>query len=656
MSWWFRRLLFGSLLLLSQVQAAPLPIEAFFETSTFHRAALSPGGRWLAAVVQPKGERARLVVTDLEDKEPARIVAQFSSVDVNEVWWADDEWLLFDTDDDVDVSESARYLGQGLVAVRRDGERMRIVIKQKFDSLFAPAATTQPLEPNHGYLRLGAAGTTEIVVARVQYDARWNFTNTVPFAVDFVTGRRRALIGSAPPDASRWVFDHLARPRAAVGTAGGKTRVYWLDHPEGPWRTLATFDALDVGWTPQFIDGDGNLFAAATDARGFSTLAQVDLATGRLASEPLIGTPGFNDGITMLQDRKTGALVGLDVRREARTRVWVDPAMKALQARVDATLPGRVNRILCLACASQPAVLVFSYSDRSPGDYLVFRPSEDRWQRIGRVRPAIDPATMAQMQFERIRARDGRELPMWITATPQAEPGPRPAVVLVHGGPWVRGFSWRWDPEVQFLASRGYVVIQPEFRGSQGYGVEHFRAGWKQWGQAMQDDVTDALRHAVARGLVDPQRVCIAGASYGGYGTLMGLAKDPDQYRCGVAWVGVSDPMLMYSVHWSDITRESKEHGYPKLIGDPKTDAAMLEAISPLAQAARIKAPVFLAYGRRDMRVPLEHGELMRAALRKAGNEPVWQVYDDEEHGFFRPANKIDFWTRVEAFLARHLK
>jgi dipeptidyl aminopeptidase/acylaminoacyl peptidase len=199
-------------------------------------------------------------------------------------------------------------------------------------------------------------------------------------------------------------------------------------------------------------------------------------------------------------------------------------------------------------------------------------------------------------------------------------------------------------------------VITPEFRGSTGFGDQHFRAGWKQWGLRMQDDVNDALRFAVDKGLVDPKRVCIAGASYGGYATLMGLARDPDLFKCGVAWVAVTDPRLMYSVHWSDVSKETKEYTMPVMVGDQQKDAAMLEANAPIRLASKIKAPLLLAYGLQDRRVPLVHGEKMRSALIAAGAKPEWVVYDNEGHGWENSDNEIDFWTRVERFLEKNLK
>ena len=201
-------------------------------------------------------------------------------------------------------------------------------------------------------------------------------------------------------------------------------------------------------------------------------------------------------------------------------------------------------------------------------------------------------------------------------------------------------------------------MIQPEFRGSQGYGDKLFKAGWRQWGLSMQDDVTDATRWAIAQGMADPRRIAIAGGSYGGYATMMGLVKEPELYRAGMNWVGVTDIGLMYEIGWSDFMGEKwMRYGMPKMIGDPVKDAAQLSATSPLQQAARIKQPVLMAYGELDFRVPLPHGVKMRDALLKAGNNNVeWVEYEGEGHGWMLLKNRIDFYTRIENFLAKNLK
>jgi dipeptidyl aminopeptidase/acylaminoacyl peptidase len=210
----------------------------------------------------------------------------------------------------------------------------------------------------------------------------------------------------------------------------------------------------------------------------------------------------------------------------------------------------------------------------------------------------------------------------------------------------------------QFLASRGYLVISPEFRGSTGYGDEHYRAGWKQWGQAMQNDVADALLWAQKQGLAS-DKACIAGASYGGYSTLMGLVRHPELYRCGVAWVAVTDPKLFLEGAWGvidDIDDSSRRHMLPQLVGDVDKDAEMLAANSPLLRAQDIKAPLMLAFGENDLRVPLAHGERLRQALIRVGRPPLWVTYPNEAHSWRQVDTNVDFARRMEKFLGQHLK
>jgi dipeptidyl aminopeptidase/acylaminoacyl peptidase len=635
--------------------SAQSPAESFFAAPSVRAVQLSPNGRWLATVVAPKGARAHLVVSDLDDKEPARVVAKFTRLDVTDPVWVNDEWLVFRTDDVVNRDQDWDYKGSGLLTVNRSGERLRVLIKRQTDTLFASSGT-QPLEANHRMLGLGAEGTSEILIGEYHYGAGFEYSHTTPKSLDVATGERRTLVAKAPPDADGWLFDVKGRPRAAVAYKDDKWSLHVQDMASGEWKTVGRFDRLQAGLSPLFLDEADQLYVSHLDRQGFRAVSRFDPATGKPDPQPMISTPGYTSSIDIVQDRQTGALQAVSLLTDARSQVWLTPEMKAIQAKVDAMLPGRVNLLQCGRCKSPAVVTVLSYSDRVPGEFLLYRPKADKWERLGAYRPDIDPERMARKELHRVKARDGLEIPVWVTRPAGDASKPRAAVVLVHGGPWARGAEWEWDAQTQFLASRGYVVIEPEFRCSTGFGSDHYVAGWKQWGQAMQDDVSDAMKFAVQRGWVDGKRVCIAGASYGGYATLMGLAKDPDQYRCGVAWVGVSDPLLMFTAYWSDISRESKQHTMPKLIGDPQKDAAMLKANSPLEQAARIKAPVLLAYGGRDMRVPIEHGTRMREAMRRAGNEPEWVVYDDEEHGFFRPENQIDFWRRVDAFLAKHLK
>jgi dipeptidyl aminopeptidase/acylaminoacyl peptidase len=253
-------------------------------------------------------------------------------------------------------------------------------------------------------------------------------------------------------------------------------------------------------------------------------------------------------------------------------------------------------------------------------------------------------------------ARDGLDIPAYLTLPKGKEPKNLPLVLLAHGGPWVHGAVWAWSAEPAYLASLGYAVLEPAFRGSTGWGTKLETAGWKQWGRGMQDDLNDGVDWLVRQGIVDPKRVCIMGASYGGYAVLMGLARDPDRWRCGIEYVGVTDINLLFDVTWSDASNSDYiRYTAKELIGDPDKDAAMFKAASPLENAAKIKAPVLMAYGGEDYRVPLVHGEKMRDALRAQGTPVEWVVYADEGHGFLLEKNRYDFYQRVATFLAQHL-
>jgi dipeptidyl aminopeptidase/acylaminoacyl peptidase len=263
---------------------------------------------------------------------------------------------------------------------------------------------------------------------------------------------------------------------------------------------------------------------------------------------------------------------------------------------------------------------------------------------------------MPKREPVRYTARDGLSIPAVLTLPRGREAKDLPLVLYVHGGPYVRGHQWTWSAEAAYLAALGYAVLEPDFRGSLGWGRRFFQAGWKQWGLAMQDDLVDGIDWLAKRGTIDPKRVCIMGASYGGYAVMMGLARDPDRFRCGVNYVGVTDIGLLFSVTWSDMSdSDFIKYSAKEIIGDPERDAAQFRATSPLANAAKIRAPVLMAYGVQDYRVPLVHGERMRDALRQNGAPVEWVAYNDEGHGFLLESNRYDFYGRVAKFLAEHL-
>ncbi|MFA9216738.1 MAG: alpha/beta hydrolase family protein, partial [Sphingomonadaceae bacterium] len=434
--------------------------------------------------------------------------------------------------------------------------------------------------------------------------------------------------------------------------------LHYRDPLSKEWRKLVSYNGYTGGkgaFTPLAFGPDGTLYVVSHAGQDKSAVYTYDLVNNKVADKPLIEVQGFdfNGHLIMGRDK----LLGVRYIGENEDTVWLDDGMKALQAEVDKKLPSTVNLLTLPQQPDTPWVMVVSYSDRQPRATLLYNRDTKALRGVGGSHPAIKVEQMGHQTVVQYPARDGLPIPARLTL-PAGRDKNLPLVVLVHGGPYVRGGSWGWDAEAQFLASRGYAVLQPEFRGSTGYGNAHFRAGWKQWGLKMQDDLADGARWAIAQGTADPHRICIAGGSYGGYATLMGLVNDPDLYRCGVDWAGVTDINLMYDGHWfisSDLPEQFKHYGMPQLIGDQQQDAAQLKATSPLQQAARIKAPLLLAYGGADLRVAIYHGPRFYKAVKDSNPQVEWIEYPEEGHGWHVPKNRLDFWRRVERFLDQQI-
>ncbi|HEY1044621.1 MAG TPA: alpha/beta fold hydrolase [Telluria sp.] len=645
----------------AQVAPEPVPVEHFFQRPSVLSAKLSPSGNKIALTTSRGDTRVGLIVIDVSGGTPkAMRAATFSDSDITRFYWVSDERLVFSVVDLQAGSGDDQYFASGLFGVNADGSSLRKLVSREGR---ADSVDGRMLKWNHTLLAVPeqqeGVAPDEVVIGELYFDHK-SVTGVWPKWLNVRTGKTRALDADPPEGAVGWVFDSKGNPRVAYSRVGGESATHWRGPGDKKWRRLTQDKLLEAKFTPEDVDDAGNLYVTQIDPQsGFSVLKLFDFSTGKPKASPLLATPGFDFTGSVVTRPGSGAL-GVHVTTDAEQTIWFDEGMKRAQAMVDAQLPGRVNRISCRRCGADDMVLlVRSYSDRDPGKLLHYQAAGKRWNLVGNIQDEIDPQRMGRVTMQRIKARDGRDLPVWLTQPAGLKAGqPVPAVVLVHGGPWVRDGFWQWEPMQQFLASRGYLVISPEFRGSTGYGDDHYRAGWKQWGQAMQDDVADALLWAQKQGLAS-DKACIAGASYGGYSTLMGLIRHPDLYQCGVAWVAVTDPMLYLEGEWGvvdDIDYSSRRYMLPQMVGDPGKDAAMLAANTPLLRAGEIKAPLLLAFGESDQRVPMEHGLRLRAALVKAGRSPEWVTYPDEAHSWRQVGTEIDFARRMEKFLGQHLK
>lgn len=624
------------------VLAQPRPAAAvFFQNPAFAGARLSPTGRYVAVAVGAPGGRTKLLVVTVRDRS-AKVVGSFTDADVGSFEWVNDDRLVFSlTDWQVGVGD--RFFGPGLFAVSRDGGEFQTLIER---------ASNQPrhlrgLDHRHRLHSVPSAGDGDAVFVTFQReDQSFRLAR-----LDTVTGKLAPVTG--PTDAIRWILDEHGEPRVAVSREARRLKVRYRDPTSSEWRTLGESELLDPGgFLPVAVEGS-TLFVTRSSSTGAAALYRLDLESVAIEPQPLLSLKDYDFAGALV--RTGGRIVGAHYASDAPGTAWFDASLAELQRKVDALLPQTVNLLSVPRRPETDSVLVHSFSDVDPGRFLLYERQSGRLTELGAAMPGVRPQQMAPVDMVRYRARDGLVIPAYLTV-PRGGTGKKlPLVVLVHGGPNTRGMTWGWHPEAQFLASRGYAVLQPEFRGGTGFGWRHFKAGWKQWGKAMQDDLADGVRWAVAQGIADAGRVCIAGGSYGGYAAMMGLANDPGLYRCGVSWAGVSDLELLYDGIWSDVTEAARLYSMPVLLGDPEQDAQELRANSPVHQAQRIKAPLLLAYGGADRRVPLVHGTRMRAALAQQQREPEWITYSEEGHGWSLVDNRVDFWSRVERFLNRHI-
>jgi dienelactone hydrolase len=639
----------------SHAESVKPMVETFFSNSDLAQVSLSPDGKLLAMLVATK-ERVQLAVLEIESNS-LKIIAGYSNVDIAKFHWVNNQRIVYSTGDRQLTADENRFF-HGLFAVNRDGTESRILVNRAWgpESTTGTTIKKRVLPANTYFHDVDRSNLTDdIFVVQSEWDAFYDFKAWKLLRLNTKTGIFDSF--DRPGNTIDWLIDQAGVPRVNVTLQDGVNVVHYRDSANDSWRKLAEFkEYQDQGFEPYAFGPDGTLYVVASIGRDTKALYRYDLKKNAIDPEPLVSVAGYDFDGSMVFDDAKKSLLGIQYKNDATATLWFDERIKKIQQVIDGLLPSTINKLSFGRSMQTRNVLIEAYSDTQPDSYFLYDTGTAKLISVGGAHPNIAANEMAMQDMVRYKARDGLEIPAYLTLPNGASKKNLPMVVLVHGGPYVRGASWGWDPQVQFLASRGYAVLQPEFRGSTGFGFKHFQAGWKQWGLAMQDDIADGAKWAIAQGIADPKRICIAGASYGGYATLMGLANNPELFKCGVNWVGVTDISLMYKSSWSnDLSAQWQRFGMPVMVGDPVNDAAQIKATSPVTVADRITQPLLMAYGRADRRVPIEHGISFRDAVSAHNKKVEWIEYLEEGHGWALVKNRVDFWTHVEKFLDRNI-
>ena len=448
-----------------------------------------------------------------------------------------------------------------------------------------------------------------------------------------------------------WAFDGLGRLRAVTLSASpfwrdSTTLTHWYRGPTADtWTQLGSHPVTQEGWRPLAASADGDeLLVASREGRDTSAIFSYDPLRRQLG-EVLASHP--HEDIVGLEDPRGNQHPSVVTMGMKPVRHWFDGRWAGLQKAVDQAMPGRIN---VLSGQPRGLVLVFSYADVDPGRWFTLDTRTMSLRPVFVAQPEVDPARMRPMESLTYPAPDGLSIPAFLTRPAGA--GPHPLVVMVHGGPAVRD-HWLWDAEVQLLATRGYAVLQPQFRGSTGFGRRFERAGDGQWGLLMQDDISAGVRHLVDIGVVDRRRVCIYGASYGGYAAVWGLLKTPELYRCGVTLAGVSDINHLFT-DWNDVNKIGREL-WKLRIGDRERDRAKFDSVSPLLRAGDLRAPLLIAHGEQDERVPIGHAKRLMKALDAHGKAYQWLPLPYADHSLSDLPSRALFTTEWLRFIDRHI-
>jgi dipeptidyl aminopeptidase/acylaminoacyl peptidase len=603
--------------------AQPVAVEEFFKDPQRAGYRISPNGEMIIYRAPHKG-RLNVFFQKLGDTTATPLTEETERSIYNAEWESDDRIIYVK---DIGGDENTHIL-----SVKPDGSGL--VDHTPFEKVQASVVDILEDKPN------------ELLI---QHNKRNPEVFDV-YLLNTATGESK-MVAENPGNISGWVTDHDGKIRAAVTTDGVNASVLYRETEKDKWKIILTTSFKETVTPVTFTFDNKNLFALSNLGRDKIALVEFDPKTAKeikvIYENPDVDVNGFD------YSKKRKVITNVNYETDKNQRHVVDEETKAILDKIQAQLSADYQFFIARKNKAEDKLLVFANSDRYFGGYYFYDVTEDKLTKLADFKPWLKEENMAKMQPVTYTSRDGKSIQGYLTLPKGINPKNLPVVINPHGGPWARD-GWGFNPEVQFLANRGYAVLQMNFRGSTGYGRKFWEASFKQWGQTMQDDITDGVKWLIKEGVADSSRVAIYGASYGGYATLSGITKTPELYSCAVDYVGVSSLFTFMNTippYWEQYRGMLHE-----MVGNPATDSVMMANSSPLNNIDKIKCPLLVAQGANDPRVKKSESDQMVEALRKKGLPVEYIVKDNEGHGFYNQENQFEFYGAMEKFFETHLR
>jgi dipeptidyl aminopeptidase/acylaminoacyl peptidase len=594
---------------------------------------LSPDGMRVltSAVVK---EQERVVVLDLKDKTAvSHSIVIPDNFDLNWYRWAGNDRVL------MGIGQTAKFFGDDVYVTRL---------------MMYDLATQKP-----AFIGKRSEGIEGDDVIHVDREGRFLLLNIQETIYEYPSVWRVELDTLAMKEVVKqhdnvwnWFADGTGTVRAGIGGVGKSWWLLYRRDPSGKFekvlkrKVTKADESTDIErFVP--INGTDSGYAVANKNTGRYGLYRYDFGTDTLGEAVFEHAKVDMDDFSLAADGGIEAVFYTDDRARIE---WINPKMKVIQEDIDRALPDRINRVTSIS-RDGSRMVIWTGSSSDPGRYYVYQVNAGVMSIFSRPYERIVGKKLAPMESTAYRARDGLEIPAYLTLPIDRASKALPLILMPHGGPFIRD-SWGYDVYAQFLANRGYAVLQPNFRGSTGYGREFVEQGMGQWGRAMQDDLDDGVQWLVDQGKVDPKRICIMGASYGGYAAMWAAVRNPEIYRCAISFAGISDvnAMLKYDRKTFAAPRYFR-NWRERVQGDKNFD---LNSVSPLRAVDRVRIPLLIAHGEKDDNVPMSQSQKLHEALTKAGKPHEYVIYQGERHGFQKVGNAVDYLKRVEAFLAKY--